>query len=131
MGQLPFDPPNVRGWIGGRAWINSATLAVRRQVIEAMLRPINEEALNADEVAALSAERAQGTKNFTLDENLVNSWSELSAAEATAKLFARVLPGRTDEAVKAQVTEFLAQGSARPRAAVRLALGALLESPYC
>jgi uncharacterized protein (DUF1800 family) len=130
MGQLPFDPPNVRGWIGGRAWINSATLAVRRQVIEAMLRPINEEALNADEVAALSAERAQGIKNFTLDENLVNEWSQLPAAEATARLFARVLPGRTDDAVRAQVTEFLTQGNARPRVAVRLALGALLESPY-
>jgi len=29
MGQVPFDPPNVRGWVGGRMWINTSTLFVR------------------------------------------------------------------------------------------------------
>jgi uncharacterized protein (DUF1800 family) len=29
MGQLPFFPPNVRGWPGGRAWINTSTIFVR------------------------------------------------------------------------------------------------------
>src|SRR2546423_737084 len=29
MGQLPFAPPNVRGWPGGRMWINPSTLCVR------------------------------------------------------------------------------------------------------
>jgi uncharacterized protein (DUF1800 family) len=29
MGQVPFLPPNVRGWIGGRTWINTSTLFVR------------------------------------------------------------------------------------------------------
>ena len=29
MGQMPFNPPNVKGWPGGRAWINAATLFVR------------------------------------------------------------------------------------------------------
>lgn len=29
MGQVPFSPPNVRGWIGGRMWINTSTLFVR------------------------------------------------------------------------------------------------------
>jgi uncharacterized protein (DUF1800 family) len=29
MGQVPFAPPNVRGWIGGRMWINTSTLFVR------------------------------------------------------------------------------------------------------
>jgi uncharacterized protein (DUF1800 family) len=29
MGQMPFNPPNVKGWPGGRAWINTATLYVR------------------------------------------------------------------------------------------------------
>jgi hypothetical protein len=29
MGQMPFDPPNVRGWVGGRMWINTSTLFVR------------------------------------------------------------------------------------------------------
>ena len=29
MGQVPLMPPNVRGWPGGRSWINTSTLFVR------------------------------------------------------------------------------------------------------
>jgi uncharacterized protein (DUF1800 family) len=29
MGQIPFEPPNVKGWPGGRMWINTSTLFVR------------------------------------------------------------------------------------------------------
>jgi uncharacterized protein (DUF1800 family) len=29
MGQIPFRPPNVKGWPGGHMWINTSTLFVR------------------------------------------------------------------------------------------------------
>jgi len=29
MGQVPFAPPNVKGWPGGRTWINTSTVFVR------------------------------------------------------------------------------------------------------
>lgn len=29
MGQVPLQPPNVKGWPGGRLWINTSTLFVR------------------------------------------------------------------------------------------------------
>lgn len=29
MGQVPLMPPNVRGWLGGRNWINTSTVFVR------------------------------------------------------------------------------------------------------
>jgi uncharacterized protein (DUF1800 family) len=29
LGQLPFAPPNVRGWEGGKSWISSSTLVLR------------------------------------------------------------------------------------------------------
>ena len=29
MGQVPLEPPNVKGWPGGRMWINTSTLFVR------------------------------------------------------------------------------------------------------
>jgi uncharacterized protein (DUF1800 family) len=32
MGQDLFQPPNVKGWEGGRAWINTSTLFVRQNV---------------------------------------------------------------------------------------------------
>ncbi len=39
MGQNLFAPPNVRGWPGGEAWINTQTLLVRKQFIERALQP--------------------------------------------------------------------------------------------
>jgi uncharacterized protein (DUF1800 family) len=36
MGQELFAPPNVKGWIGGRAWLNSATILARHNFAQAM-----------------------------------------------------------------------------------------------
>ncbi|HUL96957.1 MAG TPA: DUF1800 domain-containing protein [Usitatibacter sp.] len=38
LGQNPFSPPNVKGWPGGNAWIDSATLLGRKQWIDRLLR---------------------------------------------------------------------------------------------
>jgi uncharacterized protein (DUF1800 family) len=38
LGQDLFSPPNVKGWSGGDAWINSTTLLVRRQFLERLFR---------------------------------------------------------------------------------------------
>ncbi len=37
MGQNLFSPPNVRGWPGGDAWINTHTLLARKQFLERAL----------------------------------------------------------------------------------------------
>ena len=37
IGQGLFYPPNVKGWDGGRAWINSSTLLGRSNLIADML----------------------------------------------------------------------------------------------
>ena len=38
IGQALFNPPNVKGWDGGRAWINSSTLIGRSNLIVDLLR---------------------------------------------------------------------------------------------
>ena len=38
LGQNPFSPPNVKGWPGGDAWIDSATLLGRKQWLERIFR---------------------------------------------------------------------------------------------
>ncbi len=129
MGQLPFDPPNVRGWIGGRAWINSATLAARRQLIDALLHPLNQAALNADDTLALNAAASGGITHFTLDEDRLRTWAGLPSAETAGQLLARSLPGRNDPNLRTRIESYLQRGAARPEAAVRTALSALLESP--
>ena len=37
LGQDVFDPPNVKGWPGGKMWINPQSLLVRHQTIERLL----------------------------------------------------------------------------------------------
>lgn len=32
LGQTPFYPPNVKGWDGGKSWINTATLSYRYEL---------------------------------------------------------------------------------------------------
>ena len=54
LGQNVFSPPNVKGWPGGEAWINSATLLGRKQLIDRLFR--NEDRMemafrNMDEMA--------------------------------------------------------------------------------
>ncbi|HVE51584.1 MAG TPA: DUF1800 domain-containing protein [Casimicrobiaceae bacterium] len=34
MGQNLFAPPNVKGWVGGEAWINASTLLARKAFVE-------------------------------------------------------------------------------------------------
>lgn len=38
LGQTLFDPPNVKGWDGGRAWIGSSTLLVRYNAAGQLVR---------------------------------------------------------------------------------------------
>ncbi|MEM9660171.1 MAG: DUF1800 family protein, partial [Planctomycetota bacterium] len=37
LGHTPFYPPNVKGWEGGRAWINSTTLLGRANLVHRVL----------------------------------------------------------------------------------------------
>lgn len=130
MGQLPYSPPNVRGWIGGRSWINSATLAARRATVNTLLNPTNEELLNGDERAALRA--AGGLARFVFPQERFDAWARLPAPEAARTLLALVLPARRDDdALAGQLAAFIATEAAnsRPRSAVRTALATLLESP--
>ena len=36
LGQMPFLPPNVKGWDGGKAWINASTLLMRYNMATAL-----------------------------------------------------------------------------------------------
>ncbi|RTL47578.1 MAG: DUF1800 domain-containing protein [Rhodocyclaceae bacterium] len=54
LGQDLFAPPNVKGWPGGDAWINSNSLLARKQLVERLLR--GEESSGAGEMAMRAAE---------------------------------------------------------------------------
>lgn len=48
MGQDLFDPPNVKGWPGGDAWITSTTLSRREQFLRRLMRGREGDAAMAD-----------------------------------------------------------------------------------
>jgi uncharacterized protein (DUF1800 family) len=59
MGQELFNPPNVKGWPGGRDWVSAGTLAVRYHLPEALFdgrEPAGFEPLATDRFFALPAD---------------------------------------------------------------------------
>lgn len=86
MGQSFFNPPNVKGWEGGRHWINSATLAARRQVAETLLQPLNTKRLNADETRALKQAETHGeAPNYRI------AYADYLSSEDSPEALARTL----------------------------------------
>jgi uncharacterized protein (DUF1800 family) len=57
LGQMPFLPPNVKGWDGGKAWINASTLLQRYNIAGALASGSVGMAANGDpQMAAGAAE---------------------------------------------------------------------------
>jgi uncharacterized protein (DUF1800 family) len=52
MGQKIFEPPSVKGWDGGRSWINTSTLYVRQNILAFLLtgkKPVGYDAMASEE----------------------------------------------------------------------------------
>ena len=86
MGQVIFDPPNVRGWVGGYHWINSTSLAARRAMVEGLFTPFYEAGLNEDEKRLLAQARASGDVAFKISNSDIEHLSSLSVDELSQKL---------------------------------------------
>jgi len=132
MGQALFAPPNVRGWVGGRNWINSATLSARRQWVEWVFAPLDENSLNADEQIELIAARSNGAGDFVVSDSTVGSLRAADAQQTAEKLATALggLPG-TPELVLS-IREFLATAGAgenQQLRRLRRAAVTLMQSP--
>lgn len=132
MGQWLYYPPNVRGWVGGRNWINSATLAVRRQLVESLFTPLDENALNADDLIELVAARTNGITEFTVADRRLTETAKLDAAVAADRLVNDFLAVPVAPEFQDGVRQFLASAGAdesqRLRRTRRAAV-TLLQSP--
>jgi uncharacterized protein (DUF1800 family) len=61
LGQDLFGPPNVKGWPGGEAWINSSTLLARRQLLARLFRA---EEMPAAPVADMAEGERRGARTM-------------------------------------------------------------------
>ncbi len=132
MGQALFYPPNVRGWVGGRQWINSATLTARRQFVESLFSAIDENSLNADERIELVAAQSNGSRRFTVADEPFIPLAELKPGEAASQLTRDLLAGIASPATRTSIDQFIAGGGGDEKQRLRRlrrAAVTLLQSP--
>jgi uncharacterized protein (DUF1800 family) len=58
LGQSPFDPPNVKGWPGGEAWITTNTLLLRQQFLRRMVEATTVSPMDAGNMSPRANRRA-------------------------------------------------------------------------
>ena len=92
MGQNLFSPPNVKGWRGGEAWIDSSTLLARKQFVESVARYEESSAMRAMGTTgarpALPASRALLAPQPTIDAEAGDEAQARARRIARAFLFA-------------------------------------------
>lgn len=57
LGQIPFDPPDVRGWPGGTTWINGYTLTRRQDVVRRIVEASTVAPVEGADMQMVAAER--------------------------------------------------------------------------
>lgn len=119
LGQSLFAPPNVKGWTGGEAWLNSATLLARHnlawKVVQGTQGPSGIKSNPSALVRKYATSRdAKGQVDFLFD------------------LLLQPAEGEVDERAIGKLVEFMSQGkpSAKPpERLVRETIHALLLMP--
>ena len=107
MGQSLYQPPSVKGWDGGRSWINTSTLFVRQNLMAYMLtgrKPQGYDA-NADE---------QKFDPMPLLAELREA--DAKAAEdpaAVVEYLSKLALGRTEPAAQAELMGFMSKAGNR------------------
>ena len=133
MGQVLFYPPNVRGWLGGRNWVNSASLSARRSAVENLFTPLNEKTMNQDELIDLVAAHTSGEDVFTVDSDRFSALAGSDPGAATRHLVAALLPVVPPVRFNSVLESFLQGANSAPPAEkarrLRRATIALLQSP--
>lgn len=135
MGQVLYNPPNVRGWVGGHEWISSSTLDARRVLARALFQPIDPARLNNDEQQALESARALGQTAFTVSDDSLRAYAGLDPDEAAGRILRTLLPLPMDDAFRRAVAAALkgsqqpAQSAGRQIARVRNAVVTILATP--
>ena len=57
LGQLPFDPPNVKGWAGGESWITTYTLLLRQQFLRRMIEATTVSSMDGNMAMSMRPDR--------------------------------------------------------------------------
>ena len=129
MGQPFFAAPNVRGWVGGKNWINASTLAARRQFIETLFNPLEEDNLNADDYTALIRARRENSAKITVTEKMIQGIAGMKNEAMVDHFINYFLSDFDNDKIRLVFMKYLNQGSANRTAKIRNLVAVLLQSP--
>lgn len=129
MGQSYLNPPNVRGWVGGKHWINSATLIQRRQIVEGLFSTSTRRKLNGDEERALEKAKASGRNQFFVTQDRSEAWASLLPKERIAHFANSWLVNPLEPKIEKSMIQFLNKNKNNPLPATRSVAITLLQSP--
>lgn len=87
LGQVPFDPPNVKGWTGGESWISTYTMLLRQQFLRRMVEATTVSSMDGNMAMgnARPNRRADRKEQEAMEQRPVEGRS-LRSAGAEAKL---------------------------------------------
>lgn len=129
MGQQFQNPPNVRGWLGGKHWITASTLSARQGLVRYLIYPPNLNKLNADEKMRMEEALADGQGPFFLDEERLEPLLNKDSPDLINHLCRYFLPKQPPDAFKEQLIKHIRVPVRERPERVRQALLALLQSP--
>ncbi len=108
MGQIPFYPPNVKGWDGGNSWINTATLTFRYKLARQLVEGIDPLEIGLPKPIAMdmSGTRPTVTPALPVDQ-LVTAQDRQQPHSVVEKLFVRIFQCSPKFELTTRFREFL------------------------
>jgi uncharacterized protein (DUF1800 family) len=109
MGQVPFFPPNVKGWDGGKSWINTATLTFRYKLAHQLVEGINPQEIGFPKPPALemTTPRPTMTPPLLVDQ-IVSQADRMQPDELVQKLFIRTFQCTPQNELTGKFRDFIA-----------------------
>ncbi len=132
MGQSLMNPPNVRGWVYGKHWINSTTLSARRLLVRQLFTPFRTKNLNADDQSRVEEAIEKGYGPFAVTEERIESIAQKQSREIAAHFCSYMIPGTIPDGYQDTLASYIGTTSGKKRTViVKEALISLLQSPAC
>jgi uncharacterized protein (DUF1800 family) len=109
MGQVPFFPPNVKGWDGGKSWINTATLTFRYKLAHQLVDGTNpqEIGLPKSQILEMTPPRPTLTPPLLVGQ-IVSPEDRQKPETVIRKLFIRTFQSAPQKELTQKFSDFLA-----------------------
>ena len=108
MGQVPFYPPNVKGWDGGNSWINTATLAFRYKLARQLVEGVDPEEIGLPKPLAMDMGGIRPTTTPALPvDQLITTSDRQQPQNVVEKLFVQIFQCSSKFELTTKFCEFL------------------------